>query len=152
VAIDFLQRIHHDTKGRQSRADELGDIVNEIARTARECKVPILLLSQFSREANKQERVPKLSDLRDSGTIEQAADVAILLHRPNKDDWEIEMWQEKNRAGEKGVVKVMFHPLTMTFEGTPHIADFDEFNAGGVFDPEEQRRRFQDEEGPNLGF
>ncbi len=82
VIIDYMQLMH--TSGRsENRQNEISEISRAIKGLARELRVPVLTLSQLSREAEKDDRgVPKLSHLRESGAIEQDADVVIILSRP----------------------------------------------------------------------
>ena len=78
-----LQLLHHREYGRQGRQIETSEISGSLKSMAKELSVPVFILSQLSRapEAREQE-VPRLSDLRDSGAIEQDADVVLLLRRP----------------------------------------------------------------------
>lgn len=89
IIIDYLQLIHHSTN--RSREQEVSQISASIKRMARELNVPVIALSQLSR-ANTQhpDKRPKLSDLRDSGSLEQDADIVLFPFRPEyfnlKDD------------------------------------------------------------------
>jgi replicative DNA helicase len=82
IIVDYLQLIH--LEGRQERRDlELGKITKELKSLARELHVPVIALSQLSREVeNRPDKHPMLSDLRESGCIEQDADVVLMLYRP----------------------------------------------------------------------
>lgn len=87
---------------------------------AKELGVPILALSQMSRGAEKEGRVPQLSDLRDSGAIEQDADMVMFLHDPSKVDEnlpkdEILLLIRKNRSGSIGEIKLHWDGNTTTF-------------------------------------
>jgi replicative DNA helicase len=120
VVIDYLQLCHCDEKARQGRQLEVAEISQQIKSMAKELKIPVVVLSQLSR-ANEQRgdklEKPKLSDLRDSGAIEQDADVVFLLRRPSRSDKDPESGDEtlaiidvaKNRNGETGEVRVNFH-------------------------------------------
>ncbi|MBO6167656.1 MAG: replicative DNA helicase [Kiritimatiellae bacterium] len=119
VVIDYLQLCKCNEKARQSRVIEVSEISQQIKAMAKELKIPVIVLSQLSRaneqRGDKQER-PKLSDLRDSGAIEQDADVVFLLRRPSRtptdkdfDDKTLAIIDvAKNRNGEIGEVKVNF--------------------------------------------
>jgi replicative DNA helicase len=85
VVVDYLQLIDHHAPGR-TMAQVVGDTTRRLKLLAKELRVPVVLLSQFSRDSEKEKRRPRLSDLRDSGCIEQDADTAILLHRGSDDD------------------------------------------------------------------
>jgi replicative DNA helicase len=120
IVIDYLQLCTCREAARQgSRQIEVGMISQQIKAMAKELKIPVIVLSQLSR-ANEQrgdkfER-PKLSDLRDTGAIEQDADVVFLLRRPSRNAADPESNDEtlaiidvaKNRNGETGEVRVNF--------------------------------------------
>jgi replicative DNA helicase len=119
IVIDYLQLCCCREYAKQGRQIEVSHISQQIKAMAKELKVPVIVLSQLSR-ANEQrgdkfER-PKLSDLRDSGAIEQDADVVFLLRRPSRTPSDPESGDEtlaiidvaKNRNGETGDVRVNF--------------------------------------------
>ena len=82
LAVDYLQLIESSNAGRNaSRADVVATITRRLKLLARELSIPVLTASQLNRENTKGDRRPKLSDLRESGSIEQDADVVILLHQ-----------------------------------------------------------------------
>ena len=121
VVIDYLQLCTCREAARMgSRQIEVSMISQQIKAMAKELKIPVIVLSQLSR-ANEQrgdkEEKPKLSDLRDSGAIEQDADVVFLLRRPSRTATSKEANDEqlaiidvaKNRNGETGEVKVNFY-------------------------------------------
>lgn len=84
IVIDYLQ-LMNGTKHTDNRVQELSEITRAIKLMAKEFEVPVILLSQLSRDIekrNKGEKEPKLADLRDSGSIEQDADVVIFLTKP----------------------------------------------------------------------
>ena len=103
VMIDYLQLI----KGANpilSKADQVGELTSILKQTAKQCKIPILVLAQLNRASASENRSPQLYDLRDSGCIEQDADIVIMLERPRNElgniaDNRIDMWIRKNRAG-----------------------------------------------------
>ena len=120
IVIDYLQLCTcHEAARQGSRQIEVGMISQQIKAMAKELKIPVIVLSQLSR-ANEQrgdkEEKPKLSDLRDSGAIEQDADVVFLLRRPSRTASSKDAGDEtlaiidvaKNRNGETGEVKVNF--------------------------------------------
>lgn len=121
VIIDYLQLLSPLRK-RQSRAEEVSEISRALKLAARELRVPFLVLSQLSRSSAKDNRPPELQDLRESGSIEQDADIVMLLHagpkelkeaiaakRPNSLDLII----AKQRNGATGTVRMMFNPGNM---------------------------------------
>ena len=103
VMIDYLQLI----KGANpilSKADQVGELTSILKQTAKQCKIPILVLAQLNRASVSENRSPQLYDLRDSGCIEQDADIVIMLERPRNElgniaDNRIDMWIRKNRQG-----------------------------------------------------
>ena len=86
IVIDYLQLLHSKEEARQGRQIETASISGHLKAMAKELKVPVLVLSQLSRAPEQRDKTgrPKLSDLRDSGAIEQDADVVCLLRRPCK--------------------------------------------------------------------
>ena len=80
IIIDYLQFIQ-STKKLENRVQEISEITRSLKSLARELKIPVVALSQLSREVEKQKRKPQLSDLRESGAIEQDSDVVIFVYR-----------------------------------------------------------------------
>jgi len=119
IVIDYLQLCTCREGSRQGRQIEVSMISQQIKAMAKELKIPVIVLSQLSR-ANEQRgdkyEKPKLSDLRDSGAIEQDADVVFLLRRPSRNSNDPESQDQtlayvdiaKNRNGETGEVKMNF--------------------------------------------
>lgn len=85
IVIDYLQLLHDKRRMRDGRQQETASISNNIKKLAKDLNVPVLILSQLSRasEQGGRDGRPRLSDLRDSGAIEQDADVVLLLQRPS---------------------------------------------------------------------
>ena len=126
VVVDYLQLIRSDGRS-ETRALEVGDITRSLKSLAREMDVPVLALSQLSRAPERREsHKPQLSDLRESGSIEQDADVVILMDRAdkgmNKEEWDkehildgepypegvVDVNIAKHRNGPTGEVKLQF--------------------------------------------
>src|SRR3954463_9730246 len=87
--IDYLQLLHSTAKRAENRQQEIADISNGIKSLSKELNVPVIVLSQLNREVEREKgRPPRLSDLRESGAIEQDADFVGLLYRPvqNEED------------------------------------------------------------------
>jgi replicative DNA helicase len=85
IVIDYLQLMRCPSKrGDANRALEIADITGGLKTLAKELNIPIIALAQLNREAERRGE-PKLSDLRESGSIEQDADIVLLMHR-NKDE------------------------------------------------------------------
>ena len=125
IVIDYLQLMHAD--GRiESRQQEVAEISGGIKKLAKDLKVPVLVLAQLNREIDKAQGAgarPKLAHLRESGTIEQDADIVSFLHRnreeskgvANSASVEAEWIIEKNRNGRTGNFKLLFYPARMEF-------------------------------------
>lgn len=115
IVIDYLQLMESgdDTDNRNL---QLGIITRNLKRLAKELSVPIILLSQLNRDLGKRaDKRPILTDLRDSGSIEQDADLVLMLHRPeyyDKDNDSLKGLAEciiaKNRNGETGLFNLIF--------------------------------------------
>ncbi len=125
VIIDYLQLMHGSTKG--NREQEVAGITRGLKALAKELKVPVVALSQLSRAVESRatrEFRPQLSDLRESGSQEQDADVVLLLYRPSmyredlspEDQNIAEIIIAKQRNGPIGTVKVVFLPQYARFE------------------------------------
>ncbi|MBI2437564.1 MAG: replicative DNA helicase [Lentisphaerae bacterium] len=86
LVVDYLQLLHARERSREGRQQEIAFISGSLKNMAKELKIPVLALSQLNRapEARDREGEPRLADLRDSGAIEQDADVVCLLYRPSK--------------------------------------------------------------------
>lgn len=113
VIIDYLQLMGSGNS--QNRVQEITDYTRSIKLMAKELNVPVILLSQLSRSITKRDdKTPQLSDLRDSGSIEQDADVVIFLDRPetyapNTAKKNIcEVWIQKNRHGRTGKIELLW--------------------------------------------
>lgn len=123
ILIDYLQLI--EGSGRESRQQEVSEISRQLKKLAKELKVPVIALSQLSRSVEqRQDKRPVLSDIRESGSIEQDADIVAFLYREDyyqrqgteedKNEEEqavddvIEVIIEKNRSGARGTVELLF--------------------------------------------
>jgi replicative DNA helicase len=87
LVVDYLQLLHSETRrAKDNRQQEISEISAGIKALSKELQIPIMVLSQLNREIEKDKaRKPKLSDLRESGAIEQDADLVGLLYKPSKD-------------------------------------------------------------------
>ncbi|MDE2038061.1 MAG: replicative DNA helicase [Patescibacteria group bacterium] len=122
IIVDYLQLMVPTNAGKYN--DNLVQQVTEISRSlkhlARELEVPVLALSQLSRAVEQRGGKPRLSDLRDSGSIEQDADVVMFIHREADQDQggkkeEAEILIEKHRNGPTGIAKLYFDSKKTTF-------------------------------------
>lgn len=123
IIIDYIQLIQSSSKS-ESRQQEVADISRSLKAMARELKVPVIALSQLSRSAEKREdKRPMLSDLRESGSIEQDADLVMFLfredyykHEDDKNEREdVEVNLAKHRNGPTGQTKLRFVKTTNQF-------------------------------------
>ncbi len=124
VVIDYLQLMTMGKVGRESRTQEVSDLTRTLKIAAKELNVPILLLSQLSRAPElREDHRPVLSDLRESGSIEQDADIVLFLYNPEKyNDTTLEDEQgtvylliAKHRSGSTGEVKLKWVGEYTTF-------------------------------------
>jgi len=82
IVIDYMQLMRSGKSRVENRYQEISEIVREVKAFAKESKIPIIALSQLSRDVEKrQDKRPQLSDLRESGEIEQTADLVMMIHR-----------------------------------------------------------------------
>ena len=88
IIVDYLQLLRSDAHAQMGREREIADVSGQLKAMAKELGIPVLVLSQLSRAPEQRDKSgrPRLSDLRDSGSIEQDADVVMLLRRPCKYD------------------------------------------------------------------
>lgn len=135
IIVDYLQLIiPTQTKNNDNLVQQITEISHALKNLARELDVPVIALSQLSRAVEQRGGKPRLSDLRDSGSIEQDADVVMFIHRESDQDQggrkqEAEILIEKHRNGPTGIVKLFFDTKKTTFLPVDK-ADFGEF--GGL--------------------
>src|SRR5205085_8629565 len=138
VIIDYLQLIA--ARGRFSnRNEEVSSITRGLKGLAKELKVPVLVLSQLTRAPEREERGPQLADLRESGAIEQDADVVIFIYRPHwakmeaspeeRDQAEIQVAKQRNGPTDK--VRFVFRSRLTRFEEAAPDA-FSQFAPGDM--------------------
>lgn len=93
IVVDYLQLIHSNIQTRRNgtREQEIADISRGLKALAKELNIPVVALAQLSRAVEQRQDKPRLSDLRESGSIEQDADLVMFLHRqkPNREDEEV---------------------------------------------------------------
>ncbi|WP_409021854.1 replicative DNA helicase [Dellaglioa sp. P0083] len=144
IVVDYLQLI--EGSGRESRQQEVSEISRQMKKLAKELSVPVIALSQLSRGVEqRQDKRPVLSDIRESGSIEQDADIVAFLYRddyyerdtdededgnlpdPRDEDdqnvGEVEVIIEKNRGGERGTVKLLFVKSYNKFSSLAYIPE-----------------------------
>jgi replicative DNA helicase len=133
--IDYLQLLHSTARRAENRQQEIADISNGIKALAKELNVPIIVLSQLNREVERDARKPRLSDLRESGAIEQDADLVGLLYRanagnedegapaPEEDALPVNLLIAKQRNGPAGEdIKLVFLKPFTRFESAAKVS------------------------------
>ena len=137
--IDYLQLVHSTARRAENRQQEIADISSGIKSLAKELNVPIIVLSQLNREIEREKgRAPRLSDLRESGAIEQDADVVGLLYKPKsgseddeggpaaeEDSVPVNLLIAKQRNGPTGDVNLTFLKSYTRFESAAKVSDED---------------------------
>ena len=125
VIVDYLQLIQGTDRYKGQRVQEVTEISRGLKILARELEIPVIALAQLSRSVTgRDDPRPVLSDLRESGSIEQDADLVMFLHRPdyyrqNDDNYEethiTELLVAKHRHGAVGKIELYFHPELLRF-------------------------------------
>jgi len=136
--VDYLQLLHSTARRAENRQQEIADISSGIKALAKELNVPIIVLSQLNRELEREKnRKPRMSDLRESGAIEQDADLVGLLYKPNADEEEnaagpaadeaapVNLLIAKQRNGPTGDVNLTFLKSYTRFESAAKVSDED---------------------------
>jgi replicative DNA helicase len=123
IIVDYLQLMAPtNTKQSDSMVQQVTEISRSLKQLARELQVPVLALSQLSRAVEQRGGKPRLSDLRDSGSIEQDADVVMFIHRDDKQNKDsdrpniAEILIEKHRNGPTGMVELFFDDKRTSFQ------------------------------------
>lgn len=122
VMVDYLTLMSSGNKKVENRQQDVSEISRTMKLAAKELDVPILLLSQLSRSSEKEKRKPQMSDLRESGAIEQDADIIMFIHRPNANDDnspekdKAEIIIAKHRNGPLGTVQMKWVGEHVSFE------------------------------------
>ncbi len=138
LVIDYLQLMSAPHAARDGRQNEVGEISRQVKSLARELKVPIICLAQLNRASEQREgHRPRMADLRESGSIEQDADIIMLLHREEyyhvqNPDWKLENPDKvgvaeliiaKQRNGPTEVVKLTWNPKSTRFSSHARYRD-----------------------------
>jgi replicative DNA helicase len=136
--VDYLQLLHSTARrSQENRQQEIADISSGLKALAKELKVPVLVLSQLNRELERDKsRKPRLSDLRESGAIEQDADLVGLLYKPSAgedddgnteeaDGVPVNLLIAKQRNGPTGDVNLTFLKSYTRFESAAKVSDED---------------------------
>jgi replicative DNA helicase len=121
IYLDYLQRIKHENP-KLPKHEQVGDIAMRLKELARELNIPVVALAQVSRKVEERsDKRPEMGDIKDSGTIEQEADIILTLYRDdvyNKDSQDhgtCEVNFKKNRHGGTGMIRTAWTAPTMVF-------------------------------------
>jgi len=124
IVVDYLQLM--EGRNQENRVQEVSEISRALKGLARELDIPVLALSQLSRSVeSRSPAIPKLSDLRDSGSIEQDADVVMFIYRKALDKSQdcppdekniAEIHISKHRNGPTGMVRMFFDEESVSFK------------------------------------
>jgi replicative DNA helicase len=142
--VDYLQLMHLGTSRVESRQQEITTISRYMKALARELNIPVVVLSQLNRspETRGEDHLPRMSDLRESGSIEQDADVVMLLHREDyyhrgekgyEDDNKAKLIIAKQRNGPTGSVGLVFREKFTKFENASYASAEGEIKDGVPF-------------------
>jgi len=129
IFVDYLQLLRDPESARRSRQEEVARISGSLKALARDLEIPVVVVCQLNRQPDIHQKKPRMSDLRESGAIEQDADVVLLLHRDlyarevkadeNPDPTEVsdaELIIAKQRNGPVGVIKLHWHAKYTRFD------------------------------------
>ena len=171
IVIDYLQLMSGNTDNRGSREQEVSNISRSLKGIAKELNVPIIALSQLNRsvELRSGSKKPQLSDLRESGAIEQDADIVIFIHRPEKYGLDVDdsgnslkgiaqIIVAKHRNGAVGEISLKFKEEFAKFSDLdavePIFDDFDDSAViiGSKMNSEDGKEIFNSNLGINTGF
>jgi replicative DNA helicase len=124
LVLDYLQLMETSPE-HDNRTQAIGAITGALKAFAKELRIPILMLSQLNRESAKPDkpRRPQLSDLRDSGSIEQDADIVLFLHREDPDEPVTDLIIAKHRNGPVGTVKLTWFEQQTRFDNYSDVAE-----------------------------
>ena len=117
MVVDYLQLIHG--RNQENRVQEVSEISQGLKNLARELKIPVMCLSQLSRAVEARgTRKPQLADLRESGAIEQDADVVMFIYREDPENIaDVTLDIQKHRNGPTGEIKLFFRGDRVRFYG-----------------------------------
>lgn len=127
VLIDYLQLLQPPPiEGKPNREQQVAAISRELLAISRELRVPVVVLAQLGRGNEKEVREPRLTDLRESGSLEQDAHDVWLLHREDRDSTEAVLIVAKQRNGPLGRIPLRFTGRHQRFEEAPEDAPTDQ--------------------------
>lgn len=125
VVIDHLIKVRSSLRGESSKHAQLSQISNDLRELVRNHRIPLLCLTQLRRpQQGQEEKSPELTDLRESGSLEEDADVIALLHRPDRTEMHspASLYIGKNRNGPVGRVSLLYQAMYTRFIPAPEEA------------------------------
>jgi replicative DNA helicase len=128
LVVDYIQLVDSD-ETRDSRQEQIAKISRRLKSLARELGIPLIALSQLNRAVeSREDKRPRMADLRESGAIEQDADIVLLLHRPEyyeatDQPGVAEIIVAKNRNGPTGTIKLTFLNKLTRFENLSTVQE-----------------------------
>lgn len=136
IYVDYIGLIAHDGK-QQNRNEQVTEISGRLKGLAKELDIPVMVLCQMSRTSTRAKQRPSLIDLRESGAIEQDADIVIFLYRPDMNDISefedgrptagiTELLIEKFRNGKVGTLEMRFEGEYGRFSGVDHTPGYED--------------------------
>ena len=133
IYVDYIGLIAHDGK-QQNRNEQVTEISGRLKGLAKELDIPVMVLCQMSRTSTRAKQRPSLIDLRESGAIEQDADIVIFLYRPDMNDIsereadrrDPELLIEKFRNGKVGTLEMRFEGEYGRFSGVDHTPGYED--------------------------
>jgi replicative DNA helicase len=144
VIVDYLQLLTAVGERGRSREQEVSAMSRSLKIAARALSVPMIVLSQLSRRHLDEKRKPELRDLRESGAIENDADIVIMVYRPDLEDAGGELLVRKQRQGPLGRIQVSFNTVTTRFsednvDGLGQYRDYGAPNTDGAREVDEDQ-------------
>lgn len=143
LVIDYLQLMsvgRNTASSITNRVQEVSEISRSLKHLARELRIPIIALSQLSRAVeNRPSKIPQLADLRESGSLEQDADIVLMIYREDyyEEDTErkgiTDLFIRKHRNGPIGRIELAFKKEQMTFYGVEKKRKYEEYQNAGSF-------------------
>jgi replicative DNA helicase len=148
IFVDYLQLLRTPYRG-LSRQEEVAEISRSLKALAKELEVPVVAIAQLSRQVEQRsDKRPQMADLRESGQIEQDADLIIFIHRPEvyrknpppEEEGLAEIIVAKQRQGPTGLIKLAFDKETTVFKPLPYA----DANVVGSYKPETEEEDSED--------
>jgi hypothetical protein len=154
--IDYLQLMQGSAKSQENRTQEISDITRTLKMAARELEIPIILLSQLSRQSEgRKDHRPILSDLRESGSIEQDADMVLFIYRNDmyndvpeaeREKYIAEIIIAKNRSGKCDTIKTRWVGSITSFLNLEKDANAMSLEESSPYAPSDKTEKLDEDE------